>query len=616
MRLALFRVWLALSVALSAEAAPRVVLAGDSTVASVVNPPKDRPTLAGWGQMLPEFLLPDVTVVNHARSGTSTKSFRTLGLWQRVLAEKPDFVLIQFGHNDQPGKGPERETDAAGSYAQNLREFIREVRALPAQPVLVTSVARRKYVEGRLVSSLVPYVEAMKAVGAEMGVPVVDLHHASSLLLDQRGEKFCQEMYGPSQQDHSHFSHEGARMMARLVAEQLQTVVPALASYVQLVPPIPAEAPFTVELETVSRGYDGETCWVHPRAGAIPGKTPTVVLTMQKLLLTGSDVFYSLNDTLSRDHGKTWTAIRPHEVTLGRREEPGGVVVGACDFTPKWHKQSKRLLGIGHTVRYQGDKVIHNRPRETCWSVYDESTQEWSAWRMLEMPKEARFYSCGAGSVQRVDLESGEILLPVYLKGETDKHYRVMVLRCGFDGSELRLLGHGTELALESGRGVYEPSLVHFEGRFLLTLRNDTDAYVAVSEDGLHYGPLLPWRFTDGESLGSYNTQQHWISRPGALYLVYTRRGAHNDHVFRHRAPLFMARVDAAKLAVMRETEVVLVPERGARLGNFAVTEVSEDETWVTVAEWMQAASPNVIIPPENAFGADNSVYAARILWK
>ena len=97
---------------ITAHAGPRVVLAGDSTVASVVKPPRDRPTLAGWGQMLPEFLHADVTVVNHARSGTSTKSFRTLGLWERVLAERPDFVLIQFGHNDQPGKGPARGTNS------------------------------------------------------------------------------------------------------------------------------------------------------------------------------------------------------------------------------------------------------------------------------------------------------------------------------------------------------------------------------------------------------------------------------------------------------------------------------------------------------------------------
>ena len=115
--------------------------------------------------------------------------------------------------------------------------------------------------------------------------------------------------------------------------------------------------------------------------------------------------------------------------------------------------------------------------------------------------------------------------------------------------------------------------------------------------------------------MGNYNTQQHWVTHSQGLFLVYTRKGANNDHVFRHRAPLFIARVDPETLRVIRSTERVLVPERGARLGNFAVTEVSERETWVTVAEWMQTWGPNIVIPPDNKYGADNSVYVARIVW-
>ena len=129
------------------------------------------------------------------------------------------------------------------------------------------------------------------------------------------------------------------------------------------------------------------------------------------------------------------------------------------------------------------------------------------------------------------------------------------------------------------------------------------------------YEPIVEWAYDDRKPLGSYNRQQHWITHSDGLYLIYTRRGANNDHVFRHRAPLFIAQVDPAKLRVLRSTERVLVPERGARLGNFGVTEVSENETWVTVAEWMQTWGPNVVMPPDNKYGADNSVYAARIFW-
>lgn len=376
------------------------------------------------------------------------------------------------------------------------------------------------------------------------------------------------------------------------------------------------EPPYELKLETVVKGYDGKTCWVHPRAGAIPGPTPTVVMTMQKLLLTGSDVFYALNHTASNDLGKTWTPLVENDKTLGRREEANGVIVAACDFTPKWHAKSGRLLGIGHTVRYSGDKVIHERPRETCWSVYDPQTSTWTPWTPLPMPDGPKFYNAGAGSVQRVDLENGEILLPIYFKPKGDKYYRVTVLRCGFDGTTLRYLGQGNDLSLESGRGVYEPSLIKCGGRFYLTLRNDTAGYVSVSDDGQNFSAPKPWTWTTGEDLGNYNTQQHWVTHGGRLFLVYTRKGANNDHVFRHRAPLFMAEVDQATLTVKRETEQILVPQRGARLGNFGVTEVSENETWVTVAEWMQKNGPDYIIKPDNAYGADNSVYAARLLWK
>jgi len=139
-------------------------------------------------------------------------------------------------------------------------------------------------------------------------------------------------------------------------------------------------------------------------------------------------------------------------------------------------------------------------------------------------------------------------------------------------------------------------------------MRNDVRGYVAVGPDGLHFEPPRPWTFDDGSELGNYCTQQHWVTHSDGLFLVYTRRGLNNDHVFRHRAPLLMAQVDPDRLCVVRETERVLVPERGARLGNFTVADVSKNETWVIAAEWMQP------VGCENR-GSDNSVYAARIAW-
>lgn len=374
-------------------------------------------------------------------------------------------------------------------------------------------------------------------------------------------------------------------------------------------------ADFEVKLDRIRSGYDGKFCWVHARAGAIPGSTPKVVLTMQKLLLTGSDVFYALNELRTDDLGKSWRGPTEHGETLGRRDEPGGIVVAASDFWPKWHRASGKLLGVGHTVRYEHNRVMHGAPRQTVWSVYDPASATWTPWTTLAMPDEPRFFNAGAGSVQRVDLPDGRLLIPIYHSAKGDKHARVSVMRCRFDGRQLKLEAVGNELAVNEDRGLVEPSIARFGKRFYLTIRQDARGYVTSSADGLHFDPPKPWLSDDGTDLGNYNTQTHWVTHSDGLYLVYTRKGANNDHVFRHRAPLFIARVDPATLRVVRSTERILVPERGARLGNFGVTEVNERETWVTVTEWMQTWGPDIVIKPDNPRGADNSVYAARIVW-
>ena len=201
------------------------------------------------------------------------------------------------------------------------------------------------------------------------------------------------------------------------------------------------------------------------------------------------------------------------------------------------------------------------------------------------MPDQSEFINCGAGSVQRFDLPDGHILLPVYFKAPDQTQYSVTVCLCEFAGTRLDFIRHGTVVTVPIKRGLYEPSLTRFGNRFYLTLRNDDRGYVTSGADGLTFDEPRRWSFDDGSDLGNYNTQQHWVTHSDGLYLVYTRKGADNDHVFRHRAPLFIARVDPETLTVIRNTEQILVPERGARLGNFGVTNVSPDETWVVVTE-------------------------------
>lgn len=403
---------------------------------------------------------------------------------------------------------------------------------------------------------------------------------------------------------------------------------------------VSAEEPlsYTVDLTAAHQGFeDKEFCWVHARAGAIPvgakgnpGENSLVVMTMQKLRLSGSDVFYPLHELHSSDLGNNWSS--PVEISTMHRQtyQPGRepLATGAkgfeellqpgdetivSDYTPQWHAASQSLLGIGHTVWYRKNAVMTPRPRATAYAVRSPQGTGWSQWKVLELPSDLRdFQASGAGCVQRYDLPDGDILLPVYGSESGGHHSAVTVFRCRFDGETLSYLSHGNILNVPTQRGLGEPSLTKFGDRFYLTLRHDERGYVCVSDDGQHFSAPHPWTFDDGTDLGNYNTQQHWVAHSDGLFLVYTRRGANNDHVFRHRAPLFMAQVDSDKLHVLRETEQILIPQRGARLGNFGVTDVSPQETWVTAAEWMQPRPPKGV--PEQ-YGSDNSVFVARIKW-
>jgi hypothetical protein len=364
---------------------------------------------------------------------------------------------------------------------------------------------------------------------------------------------------------------------------------------------------FTIERTSPTKLFDGQYSWCHPRAGAIPGDKPVVVMTLQRIQLSGSDVFDGLRMMRSDDLGRTWSG--PTEIPGFERQPHGdGLEIAVCDFTPGWHAASGRLLGTGQTVIYEKNKVKEVRPRHTAYAAYDPKTRAWSAWKTLAMPDDPKFGSAGAGSTQRFDLENGDILLPIYFKRPEAKRYATAVARCRFDGETLRYVEHGSELSVAVDRGLAEPSITRAGGRFYLTMRNDLAGYVAASDDGLRYDEPRKWTWDDGSDLGNYNTQQHWVTRGDALFLVYTRRGANNDHVFRHRAPLFIARVDTAKLHVIRATERELMPNRGARLGNFAVTDVGPDETWVTDAEWMQPKGVE-------KYGADGSVWVTRLRW-
>ncbi len=377
--------------------------------------------------------------------------------------------------------------------------------------------------------------------------------------------------------------------------------------------PSPEPRIAAIRLDVVKQETSPEFCWFHPRVAAIPGAgrngRPSVILTLQKHL-RASDHYSGLYTMRSDDLGATWTG--PTEIAeLAWVREPGGVVQAVCDVTPGWHAPTRTVLAIGVRVRYgQRGEQLTEQPRstQTAYAVFDPPTGRWTPWTLLELPKDDKFNIACNGCGQWLVEADGTVLVPVYFVRAAGVPYSATVLRCAFDGRKLAYLAHGDELSLAVARGLCEPSAIRFGGRYYLTLRNDVKGYVTRGTDGLRYEPIRPWTFDDGRALGSYNTQQHWLAQGDGLFLCYTRRGANNDHIFRHRAPLFIARVDPDKLHVLRATEQVLIPERGVPLGNFGAATIDDHESWVTDAEYLLSAKPH----PR---GADGSVFVARVKW-
>ncbi len=376
----------------------------------------------------------------------------------------------------------------------------------------------------------------------------------------------------------------------------------------------PEPLAFRVKSEVAYQELTPAHCWFHPRVAAIPGfgqnGNPAVVMTIQKHL-GASDHYSGLWYLRSDDLCKTWAG--PTEIPeLGWGKESEGVDIAVCDVTPGWHAPSGKMIALGIKVRYNAKGAqLYDKPgsHETAYATFDPKSGKWSPWKFLAMPDAAtKFYLVGPGCSQWLVKTDGTLLIPVYYRGPSGDDFSTTIVHASFDGETMKYLEHGDEQQLAGGRGLVEPSLALFHGRYYLTLRNDARGYVTTSDDGLHFAPRKEWTFDDGKELGSYNTQAHWLAHSDGLFLTYTRRGANNDHIPRNRAPLFIAQVDPEKLNVIRSTERVLIPERGVMLGNFGATAITQEESWVTDSEYIHGGKPH-------ERGADGSTWVARVLW-
>jgi lysophospholipase L1-like esterase len=217
---------------------PVIYLAGNSTVTDQEEEP-----WASWGQMFPRFLKPEVVVANYAESGESLLSFKGEKRMQKIMSLiKPgDFLLIEFAHNDQKPGG--NHVDPFTSYRDELKFFIREARNKGANPVLVTSMHRRKFDEnGKIINTLEDYPEAMRQTASEENVPLIDLNAMSKKLYEALGPENSKKafVYYPANSfpgqvnalaDDTHFNSYGAYELARCVVESIRQNISELSKF-------------------------------------------------------------------------------------------------------------------------------------------------------------------------------------------------------------------------------------------------------------------------------------------------------------------------------------------------------------------------------------------------
>jgi lysophospholipase L1-like esterase len=220
----------------------RVILVGDSTMA----------TGSGYGDALCARFVPEVRCINLAQRGRSTSSFRREGFWDEATNQLKDntafsrtYVLVQFGHNDQPGKGV-HSTDLVTQFPANMARYAREVRELGGVPVLVTPLTRRTFQGAVLKDDLMPWAEATRRTAKAEHVPMIDLNRISADAVQAMGqaeadtlspadENVAAELPSQSKKavDRTHLGPKGAALFAGMVAGELVRLAPSIKPYLK-----------------------------------------------------------------------------------------------------------------------------------------------------------------------------------------------------------------------------------------------------------------------------------------------------------------------------------------------------------------------------------------------
>ncbi|RAK06888.1 lysophospholipase L1-like esterase [Halanaerobium saccharolyticum] len=220
----------------------KIFIAGDSTASNYQE--SDAPR-AGWGQVISNFFVDEIEVINKAASGRSTKSFineNRLNEIEKLISEG-DYLFIQFGHNDQKDD-PARGTEAFGSFQDNLKAYIKVAKKNGATPILLTPIQRRNFSSsGHLINTHGKYPEAVKKLAHQLNLNLIDLAKITKKYFEELGPKRTKEIflwlepgesenYPEGEEDNTHFSKNGALKISELIVEEMRNQNLELSKYI------------------------------------------------------------------------------------------------------------------------------------------------------------------------------------------------------------------------------------------------------------------------------------------------------------------------------------------------------------------------------------------------
>ncbi len=354
----------------------KIILVGDSTMTDH----------AGWGLGFKQFLGTNAECINTARGGRSSMSYMKEGLWTNALAMKGDYYLIQFGHNNEPGK-PGRSTDMP-TFVSDMTRYVDETLAIGAKPILITPLCRRQWDKAnptKIKSSLVPYAEEVRKIAAAKHIPLLELHDRARDLYESIGKEKCQEFSpvkvtdGTNVFDGTHLLANGSVMFARIIVDELHQKVPALNAAFRADPPVSnAVAGETSFDAVVTPDGSGTQTTVQKAIEAAPADSTNAFVVLIEPGVYQGQIVVPKEKRHLKFIGESpentvltyaFNVIEPPPQETQPKYKGTGVVILADDFYARQitFQNTSGDHGQALALRVDGDRAVFNQCRMLGW---------------------------------------------------------------------------------------------------------------------------------------------------------------------------------------------------------------------------------------------------------